>query len=52
MYSAAVNDEVFDLYAVGEAEWKEDSGTSVPYMHIVHLHGPQGEIVRVRRLSG
>ncbi|KZP24427.1 hypothetical protein FIBSPDRAFT_664607, partial [Athelia psychrophila] len=42
------NDKIFDLYAVGESGRRGDSGTSVPYMHMVSLHGPRGEVVRAR----
>ncbi|KZP08552.1 hypothetical protein FIBSPDRAFT_761263, partial [Athelia psychrophila] len=48
MYVNTWNDDIVDLYAVGESEGEKDRAASVPYMHMVRLHGPRGEVVRVR----
>ena len=43
---------LIDLYAVGEDDkmWETLSQREVPFTHWLLVHGPHGEIVRVRAL--
>ncbi|KIK36243.1 hypothetical protein CY34DRAFT_69159, partial [Suillus luteus UH-Slu-Lm8-n1] len=44
---------VIDLYSAGHLQTFKtqlDSGESVPFMHQIILHGPQGELVRIKAL--
>jgi hypothetical protein len=47
------NDNISDLYSVGHEEVTRlmcDKGIEVPFLHMLHLLGPQGEVVRVSAL--
>ena len=45
MYNKADNNNVFDLYKVGDLK---GNGESLPFVHGVEIAGPKGEIVRFR----
>jgi hypothetical protein len=47
------NDNLIDLYSVGHEKVTRamcDTGVDVPFQHMLHLLGPQGEIIRVSAL--
>ena len=51
-HSACISSEpdefnIVDLYAVGHAQKKKDT---VPFIHLISLEGPKGEVVRIRGL--
>ena len=51
--STGPNGNIIDLYSVGHEEVTRamcNEGVEVPFQHTLHLHGPQGEIVRVSAL--
>ncbi|KAJ7176152.1 hypothetical protein C8R43DRAFT_872903, partial [Mycena crocata] len=48
MYSPSVESHIIDLYAVGIEEPKR---TSVPFVCMIEVEGPQGELERIRVLE-
>jgi hypothetical protein len=45
--SAVFESYIVDLYAVGAESDKKGKNSTKPFIHQIHIHGPQGEIVRV-----
>ena len=52
VHTAHKNSALIDLYSVrdGDKMWETLSQKEVPFIHWLLLHGPQGEVVRVKAL--
>ena len=52
VHTACDNATVIDLYSVGDKDrlWETLEQREVPFVHWLLVHGPQGEIVRVKAL--